>query len=330
MADQTAMTKTHRDTVDAAAALYFGDVMHARLKPMGHRFSYRVMSLLIDLDRLDAADRQSRLFGVNRAALYGFNEADHGERDGSSLRVYAQRRAAERGIDLTGGRVLLLCYPRLLGYTFNPLSAYFCYRAGGELALIIYEVRNTFGDIHCYALPIRPGEISAAGVRQQQDKLFYVSPFIAMTMRYHFRVSPPGDNVKLRILQTDGEGPLLAATFNGRRRALTTAALLRSFVSLPLVTVKIVAAIHWEALRLWLKGARLVPRPNAAPASTNTGVHTVLATGECNDCGGAALSAVGREPGSRSGPVKVGSEVHLPTRSSDTEPVTSWVCTCLR
>jgi DUF1365 family protein len=201
--------------------------------------------------------------------------------------------------------VLLLCYPRLLGYTFNPLSAYFCYRAGGELALIIYEVRNTFGDIHSYALPIRPGEIGAAGVRQQQDKLFYVSPFIDMAMRYHFRVSPPGDNVKLRILETDREGPLLAATFSGRRRALTTAALLRSFFSLPLVTLKIVAAIHWEALRLWLKGARLVPRPTAAPASTdtgmNTGANTVLATGGCNDYSGAALSAVGREPGSREG-----------------------------
>jgi len=301
MSDLTAVTKTHRNTVDAAAALYFGDVMHARLKPIGHRFCYRVMSLLIDLDRLDAADRQSRLFGVNRAALYSFDEADHGERDGSSLRVYAQRRAAERGIDLAGGRVLLLCYPRLLGYTFNPLSAYFCYRASGELALIIYEVRNTFGNIHCYVLPIRPGEISAAGVRQQQDKLFYVSPFIGMTIRYHFRVSPPGDNVKLRILETDREGPLLAATFNGRRRALTTAALLRSFFSLPLVTLKIVAAIHWEALRLWLKGARLVPRPTAAPASADTGANTVLATGGCNDYSGAALSAVRSEPGSREG-----------------------------
>jgi DUF1365 family protein len=303
MPDQTAMTETPRDTVDAAVALYFGDVMHARLKPIGHRFCYRVTSLLIDLDRLDAADRQSRLFGVNRAALYSFNEADHGERDGSSLRVYAQRRAAERGIDLAGGRVLLLCYPRLLGYTFNPLSAYFCYRAGGELALIIYEVRNTFGDIHSYVLPIRPGEISAAGVRQQQDKLFYVSPFIDMAMRYHFRVSPPGDNVKLRILETDREGPLLAATFSGRRRALTTAALLRSFFSLPLITLKIVAAIHWEALRLWLKGARLVPRPNAASASTDTGMdtgaNTVLATGGCNDYSGTALSAVRSEPGSR-------------------------------
>ena len=148
-----------------AAALYVGNVMHARLKPIGHRFSYRVMSLLIDLDRLSDADRQSPLFGVNRAALYSFHEADHGRRDGSSLRAYAQFCATERGIDLAGGRVLLLCYPRLLGYTFNPLSVYFCYRADGELALLIYEVRNTFGDIHPYVLPVTSSEVSDAGVR---------------------------------------------------------------------------------------------------------------------------------------------------------------------
>jgi uncharacterized protein len=252
----------------SAAALYVGEVMHARLKPMGHRFSYRVMSLLIDLDRLEDADRQSPLFGVNRAALYSFNEADHGNRDGSSLRAYAQRCAADHGIDLIGGRVLLLCYPRLLGYTFNPLSVYFCYRADGTLGLLIYEVRNTFGDIHSYALAVKPDEVSDAGVRQQHDKLFYVSPFIEMAMRYYFRVSPPAEDVKLRILETDREGPLLAATFHGRRRALTSAALLRAFFALPLVAFKIVAAIHWEALRLWLKGARLVPRADTAPAKT--------------------------------------------------------------
>jgi DUF1365 family protein len=299
MPQQTAKADTHGDAVDTAAALYIGEVMHARLKPVGHRFSYRVMSLLIDLDRLDAAGRQSCLFDVNRTALYSFHEADHGDRDGSSLRRYAQRCAAEHGIDLAGGRVLLLCYPRLLGYTFNPLSVYFCYRAGGGLALIIYEVRNTLGDIHAYVLPVRPDELSDAGVRQQQDKLFYVSPFIEMAMRYHFRVSPPGDNVKLRILETDRDGPLLAATFNGRRRALTTAALLRSLFALPLVTFKIVVAIHWQALRLWLQGVRPVSRPNAAVA--NTAFNTGLATGDCNDYNGAALSAAGREPGSREG-----------------------------
>jgi DUF1365 family protein len=267
MPDEPARAETGRQPIGAAAALYLGKVMHARLKPIGHRFSYRVMSLLIDLNRLGAADRQSRLFGVNRAALYSFHEADHGPRDGSNLLFYAQGRAAERGIDLTGGRVLLLCYPRLFGYTFNPLSVYFGYRADGELALMIYEVRNTFGDIHAYALAVQPGEIGEAGIRQEQEKLFYVSPFIDMAMRYHFRVSPPAERVKLRILETDREGPLLATTFSGRRHALTTASLLYSSCALPLVTFKIIAAIHWEALRLWLKGARLVPRPRARSAN---------------------------------------------------------------
>ncbi len=264
------------NVANEAAALYFGEVMHARLKPMGHRFSYRVMSLLIDLDRLGDADKLSPLFAVNRAALYSFHESDHGRRDGSSLRAYAQARAAEHGIDLGGGRVLLLCYPRLFGYTFNPLSVYFCHRADGSLALLIYEVRNTFGDIHPYVLPVRAGDVSAAGVRQEQDKLFHVSPFVGMAMRYRFRISPPGERVKLRILETDREGPLLAATFIGRHRALSTRALLRAFVALPLVTAKIIAAIHWEALRLWLKGARLVAPPDTATANANSG----LANGE--------------------------------------------------
>jgi DUF1365 family protein len=265
MAVRTDKAETAADSRDSAV-LYFGEVMHARLKPLGHRFSYRVMNLLIDLDRLDAADRQSPLFGVNRASLYSFHEKDHGERDGSSLRAYAQRCAAQHDIDLSGGSVRLLCYPRLLGYTFNPLSVYFCHRADGALALVIYEVRNTFGGVHSYVLPVRPGDITEAGLRQEQDKLFYVSPFIEMAMRYHFRLSPPGERVKLRILETDRDGPLLAATFSGRRGALTTSALFRAFIALPLVTLKIVAAIHWQALRLWLKGARLVPRPDAAQA----------------------------------------------------------------
>lgn len=272
--------------INEAAALYFGDVMHARLKPMCHRFSYRVMSLLIDLDRLDAADRTSPLFGVNRPALYSFHESDHGPRDGSPLRAHAQARAAEQGVDLAGGRVLLLCYPRLLGFAFNPLSVYFCHRGDGELALIIYEVRNTFGDLHSYVLPIKPGEASPAGIRQQQDKQFYVSPFIDMTMRYHFRIQPPVDTVRLRILETDRDGPVLAATFNGRRRALTTAALLRSFVALPLVTLKVIAAIHWEAVRLWAKGARLVPRPTSDDPQAAT-----LPVGERNRYASLALPA---------------------------------------
>lgn len=188
---------------------------------------------------------------------------------------------------------------RLLGYTFNPLSVYFCAGADGALALIIYEVRNTFGEMQSYVLPIRPGEISAAEVRQEQDKLFYVSPFLEMATRYRFRILPPGEEVRLRILETDGEGPLLAATFSGRRRALTTRALLRAFVTLPFLTLKIIGAIHWQALRLWLKGVKLVPRPDSATAK---GDNTSLASGKnraytssaLSDRGGALWSGDGR------------------------------------
>ena len=135
-------------------------------------------------------------------------------------------------------------------------------------------------NIHAYVLPVKPGEVSDAGIRQQQDKLFYVSPFIEMAMRYHFRVSPPGENVKLRILETDREGPLLAATFSGRRRGLTTRALLRAFFALPLVTFKIVAAIHWEALRLWLKGATAGAAPECRSRERS---HSGLASGKSRD-----------------------------------------------
>jgi DUF1365 family protein len=162
----------------------------------------------------------------------------------------------------------------------------------GGLALVIYEVRNTFGDIHAYVLPVKPGEISDAGIRQAQDKQFYVSPFIEVAMRYHFRVSPPRERVRLRILETDRDGPLLSATFNGRRRALTAIALLRSFCSLPLVTLKIVAAIHWQALRLWLKGAHPVPRQSATAGSD--ALNTSLAIRERNAYSGPALPVRGK------------------------------------
>jgi len=251
-----------------SASLYLGDVMHARLKPVGHRFTYRVMSLLIDLDRLTEADGLSFLFGVNRRALFGFYERDHGPRDGSSLRAHAERLLREHGVDLSKGRILLLCYPRVLGYVFNPLSVYYCYDQDGDLAGLIYEVRNTFGETHSYVCPVRPEDRSAAGIRQTEEKAFYVSPFIAMNMRYHFHLTPPAEEVKLRIIETDADGPLLAATFAGRRRPLTTNELLADLFRLPWVMAKVIGGIHFEALRLWLKGVPLQARPQPAHAPT--------------------------------------------------------------
>lgn len=249
---------------DDAAALYVGNVTHARLKPVGHRFRYSVMSLLIDIGQLPRAGSLSRLFGVNRPAIYSFREADHGPRDGSPLRPFVEAQLAEHGVDVTGGKILLLCYPRLFGYVFNPLSVYYCFDRTGALAALIYEVRNTFGELHNYVCPVAAGQLSDAGVRQEEDKTFYVSPFIPMAMRYHFRLTPPGEKVRIRILETDAEGPLLAAAFSGRRRALTTGNLVVMLVRLPLVTAKVIAGIHWEATKLWLKGLPIQPRVRQA------------------------------------------------------------------
>ncbi|MDA9466860.1 DUF1365 domain-containing protein [Bradyrhizobium sp. CCBAU 53415] len=255
-----ARTKTaEAENATAPAALYWGKVMHARWRPVRHRFTYRVMSLLIDLDRLNEADRQSWLFGINRAAPFSFHECDHGDGKGGRLSQYARRLAAERGVELSGGRILLLCYPRVLGYVFNPLSVYFCYDASGDLALLIYEVRNTFGDMHSYILPVqdaRPG----CTIRQSQAKEFYVSPFMAMETHYRFSISPPERDVMVRIVQTSEQGAMFAAAFRGRRHPLTSHSLLAAMFGLPFLTFKVIAAIHWEAMRLWLKGAPYVPR----------------------------------------------------------------------
>lgn len=249
----------------SAVSLVPGTVMHARMKPKAHRFSYRVFNLLIDLDRLPEAGRASRLFRIGTGlSLASFRESDHGE-GRTPLRAHVERLLQPAGVDIAGGRVLLLCYPRILGFVFNPISVYHCYDRAGALAAVIYEVRNTFGEMHSYVAPVLQGELSEAGLRQQRDKLFYVSPFLDMPLRYHFRLLPPTDKVQLRILETDADGPILAATFTGTRQDLTSAALLKQCAAIPLMTLKVVAGIHWEALKLWLKGVRLVSRP-APPA----------------------------------------------------------------
>lgn len=258
---------------EAAALLYPGDVMHARMKPKPHRFAYKVFCLLIDLDRLDEA-AASPLFSIGRFNLLSFRESDHGSEDRTApkghLRRHVDALLAPTGIDAAGGRVLLLCYPRMLGFAFNPLSVYFVYAASGEPVAMIYEVRNTFGEMHTYVCPIEDGQMNEAGIRQERDKLFYVSPFMAQEMRYRFRIRPPGQRVSVRILESDAEGPILAATFTGTPRSLTSAEILKACLAMPLMTLKVVAGIHWEAAKLWFKGIAFYNRPaRPKPVSYN-------------------------------------------------------------
>jgi len=246
---------------EAAVTLFPGEVMHARLKPFGHRFVYTVFSLLIDIDKLGEAKRASRIFSINRPNLTSFYESDQVERPGETIRQFVDRLLAQAGQCEPAARVLLLCYPRIFGYVFNPISVYFAYDAAGDLTAMIYAVRNTFGERHTYVAPIRPGECGPAGVRQERTKIFHVSPFIEMGARYHFRVLPPGRIVRLRIHETEKGEPLLAATFVGEQKNLDTKTLAACLLQIPFMTWKITAGIHWEALKLWFKGARFHKSP---------------------------------------------------------------------
>lgn len=231
-----------------ASALYEGVVTHSRLTPARHSFRYRVFSLLLDIDELDTLDRSQFMFARNRAAVMSFHDKDHG--DGRPLREWVDDKLAAAGLS-ADGPLRLLCYPRLFGYVFNPLSVWFCHRRDGTLSAIIYEVHNTFGERHAYVMAARGNR---ALVQHGCAKAFYVSPFLSMDCAYDFRIRPPAEDVLVAINETEAGNPVLTAIFSGKKKTLSRFALLFALVRYPLMTVKVMAAIHFEALRLWLKG----------------------------------------------------------------------------
>lgn len=239
------------------AALYSGRVVHVRTRPVRHRLRYRMFNLLLDLDELPLLARRLRLFGHNRRGLFSFHDADHGDGSGA-LREWIDTVLRKAGFDPAGGRVLVLCMPRVLGMVFNPLTVYFRYGRDDVLQAMLYEVNNTFGQRHSYLIPVDP---SADVIRQRCDKRFYVSPFMDMALTYRFRVTPPGETLGLHVEAADESGPLLFASFTGRRHPVTDAQLLRAFLAHPLLALRVLAGIHWEALKLWRKGLRPRPRP---------------------------------------------------------------------
>jgi DUF1365 family protein len=228
--------------------------MHMRLAPRRHRFRYRVFTLLVDIDRLDEATAGLRLLKHNRHGLLSLLDRDHGERTGAALRPWVERELAAAGLPHPA-RIELLAFPRLFGYVFNPLSVYFCHGPDGALQSVLYEVKNTWGDQIAYALPA--GEARGGAHRHAQRKSMEVSPFIAMDETYRFDVQAPDERLALRIRQAGPAGETLIATLTGEARPLTDAALARAVLRHPLMTAKVMAAIHWEALRLWVKGVPL-------------------------------------------------------------------------
>lgn len=236
-----------------AGALYFGAVVHRRLKPTSHRLRYRVFSMLLNLDSVDGL--RLRLFSKNRFNLFSFDERDFGVGEGD-VAAAVRRIAAGEHVDASGP-LLLLFYPRILGFAFNPLAVYYLHDRRGRPSAMLYEVRNTFGEKHFYFIPVDPGQDV---VRQEADKAFYVSPFMDMKQRYRFSLTQPGDRIAVAIRQSDAEGPVLDASFTGFAHPLDDATLLKAFFLYPLMTAKVVAGIHWEALKLFLKGVRYVPQ----------------------------------------------------------------------
>jgi len=239
--------------------------MHARLKPRQHRFTYKVFSILLDLDRLGEAHEVSKVFSVNRRGLLSFHEADHGPKDGTKLRDYINTLACEAGVG-EPRRIELWCNPRVLGYVFNPLSIYFCYDTQERICALVYQVHNTFGQSHCYVAKVNPETSKAASIRQSANKCFYVSPFLDMDLRYDFRIAKPDEALRIRILEHDSEGPILSATFSGTQKPFSTLNLLLGVKKTAGLTWKIMAGIHFEAAKLRLKGLKLRPRPKSAPS----------------------------------------------------------------
>lgn len=251
-----------------ASALYVGRVGHVRLKPKRHALAYRSFMALIDLDELAELDRRLRWFSLRRFNLFGFRERDHGSGAATPLRAQVAAHLAAAGLSAPLGRVRLLCLPRVLGYVFNPLSLYFCHDAEDALVAILYEVSSTFGERHTYLVPVAG---PARPIRQRAEKRLHVSPFMDMGLTYDFRIDPPGEAVRVAVEVRDRDGPVLTASFAGRRAPLTDAALWRAFLGHPLQTLAVTAAIHWEAVRLLAKGLRLRPGPPAPAEPVSLG-----------------------------------------------------------
>lgn len=254
----------------SASAIYTGEVRHARTRPRTHRLRYRVFMLLLDLDELETLEQRLRWFSLRRFNLFGFDPRDHGDGSATPLRLQVEARLDAQDLSIDGGAVRLLCLPRVLGYVFNPISLYFCYRPDGLLRAIVYEVSSTFGERHSYV--ISAGAASGGPIRQRAKKRLHVSPFLDMDLTYAFRVTPPDDGVSVLIDTLDRDGVILHASFNGERRLLTDSQLLKLFVTHPLLTLKVMAGIHWEALKLIFAGLRMRPGRPAPGEGASCGV----------------------------------------------------------
>lgn len=250
------------------SAVYWGSLMHNRIRPKKHRFRYRMASWLIDLDELATLHKRLRLFSFNAFNLIAFHSKDYGDGSGSCLKQQIIKLLSQNNIDAPD-RVELLCSPRILGYVFNPLSVYLCYRKDKTVA-VVYEVSNTFNERHSYVIPANASAQEI--IHQSVPKRLHVSPFFPMDCYYRFRIEHPDETLSMGIELLDQEGKLFAAVLQGNRKALDNKLILQQLCLLPWQTLKVIAAIHWEALKLWIKGIKIVThKPAGQPFSWSAG-----------------------------------------------------------
>ena len=236
--------------------IFVGKVIHTRFKPKKHHFKYNVFSLLIDLDEIQELDKNLNFFSYNKFNLISFFNIDHGNRDGRNVKEWAKEQLIKKDIKFKKIRVEILCYPRILGYVFNPLSILYIYNENDKLISIFYEVKNTFGEQHTYIFETNDQNL----IKNKCNKKLYVSPFIEMDCEYNFTVTKPGDTISIIINQNDKEGKLLFASQDGKAQYLTTKNLLFNYLKHPFMTFKVIVAIHYEAFKLWIKKVKLVKK----------------------------------------------------------------------
>ncbi|PDH18935.1 MAG: DUF1365 domain-containing protein [Pelagibacterales bacterium MED-G44] len=238
------------------SSIYNGTVIHKRFKPKIHFFKYKVFSLLLDLSDLNRLDKDISFFSYNTFNLISFFDKDHGERDGSSLFEWVKKSLAENNINSENIKIKLLCYPRIFGYVFNPLSVFFVYDNQENLISILYEVKNTFGEQHTYIFKVENNNL----LQHNCSKKLHVSPFIKMDCNYFFKILKPAEKISVIIDQYQLDDKILFASQDGRRADFNSKELLKSYIKHPLMTFKIISAIHFEAFKLWSKGIKFVKK----------------------------------------------------------------------
>ena len=242
------------------SCLYVGSVTHRRFRPVPHEFRYGLSFFALDLDELPELDRRLRFFARNRPSLFSFHDRDHVDGQPCSTKKKVLRFLMVHGV-AAEGRIVLLTQCRMFGYVFNPVSFFYCHDGADRLTAVVAEVRNTFGEQHLYLLDER----TRVGRRHEARKVLHVSPFISMDAKYAFRIGELGERFSVAIHEEEAGEPVLVAEMHGTRRPLDDRALAGIALRFPFLTLKITAAIHWQALRLWWKGVRVhhQPVPNA-------------------------------------------------------------------